>query len=89
MDIDTGIAEPQSGYFTVRYMNDNAPGTDFYYDIPVHVRIKYAGEVTYADQSPSSFATCTQNIFPMSYGSDSGKHINYGIYVVEQDNSNK
>jgi hypothetical protein len=25
----------------------------------------------------------------MSYGSDTGKHINYGIFVVEQDSSAK
>lgn len=89
IDIETNIPEPQSAFFTVRYINDNAPGTDFFYDIPVHVRIKAAVEVTYADQSLSSFATCTQNIFPMSYGSDTGKHINYGIFVVEQDVSAK
>lgn len=83
IEIETDIPEPQSAYFTVRYINDNAPGTDFYYDIPVHVRIKPATDWTYSDQSYSSFATCTQNIFPMSYGSNDGKHINYGIFVVE------
>lgn len=88
IEIDTKISEPQSAFFTVRYMNDNA-GPDYYYDIPVHVRIKPKTDWIYSDQSYSSFATCTQNIFPMSYGSDTGKHINYGIFVAEQDSSAK
>jgi hypothetical protein len=89
IEVDTSaLTEPQSAYFTVRYYNEIGTSA-FFYDFPVHVRVKAKESPVYADQSYSSLATCTQNIFPMSYGTDNGKHINLGIYIVEADTSNK
>ena len=46
--IETFLPEPQSAYFTVRYYNEIG-GIDYFYDIPIHVRIKAKDAPVYAD----------------------------------------
>jgi hypothetical protein len=62
--------------------------TDYYYDFPVHVKIKPTVVPDPVDQNINQLTGCTQSVFPLGYAIDATKHVNYGIHVVESD-SNK